>query len=312
MNFEDFKLRYQKKEPEKIANSVSKTPLVSVLVQTYNHSKYIKECLNSILSQEVDFKYEILLGEDNSKDTTREICIEYAEKHPDKIRLFLHQEENKIKVNSIPTGNFNALYNFFKAKGKYIAFCEGDDYWTDPFKLQKQVDFLVQNENFSFCYHKFIEKSTSDEKDFIPLDQPEIDLSMENIINLKYHPQLSTVCFRNIFSQLPEEILKVINVDSFVLSLLGNYGPAKFSGEIAPNIYRRHSGGIWTKNERILKLQLKANTFKNLLEYYRNEQKIDAARAIAVYLRNINRSLFILYLKKKNIISAMKLTPGIF
>ncbi len=312
MDFDYFKNKYQHKTVEHFPHKIPSNILVSVLVQTYNHEKFIEQCLDSILNQKTDFPFEILLGEDCSSDNTRKICMNFAEKFPEKIRLFLHHPENKIKVDSIITGNFNALYNFFKTKGKYIAFCEGDDYWTDPFKLQRQVDFLVQNENFSFCYHKYIEKSTSDEKDFIPLDQPEIDLSMENIINLKYHPQLSTVCFRNIFSQIPEEIIKVINVDSFVLSLLGNYGPAKFIGDIAPNIYRRHSGGIWTKNERILKLKLKTITFKNLLEYYRNEKKIDAARAIAIYLRNINRSLFILHLKKKNIISAMKLTPGIF
>ncbi|MUP46840.1 glycosyltransferase [Gramella sp. BOM4] len=312
IDFHEFKKRYEKAEVEHYPTSVSKKPMVSVLVQTYNHEKFIEQCLESILSQKTNFNFEIILGEDESSDNTRSICLEYAKKFPESIRLLLHRKKNKIRVNGITTGNFNAIYNLFTSKGKYIAFCEGDDFWTDPFKLQKQVDFLGQNDNFSFCYHKFTEKSTSDNKDFILLDQPDIDLCMENLINLKYHPQLSTVCFRNIFSQLPEEILNVINVDSFILSLLGNYGPAKFLGDISPSIYHRHSGGIWTKNEQILKLQLKAITFKNLQKYYRNEQKIGAARAFGIYLRNINRSLFVLYLKKKNIISAMKLTPGIF
>ena len=312
MDFRQFQESYQKSPVEHYKHSKANDILVSVLVQTYNHEKYIAECLDSIIKQETSFNFEIIVGEDDSTDKTRSICFDYASKYPERIRLILHSAENKIKVNGIGTGNFNAIYNFYTAKGKYIAFCEGDDFWTDPFKLQKQVDFLAQNENFSFCYHQFIEKPTFDVMDFIPLDQPKFDLSSEDIINLKSHPQLSTVCFRKIFPQLPEEILKVINVDSFILSLLGNYGPAKFLGEITPNMYRRHSGGIWTKNERVLQLQLKANTFKNLLEYYRSEQKTEAARGIDRYLRNINRSLFILYIKRKNIYSALKLTRDIF
>lgn len=290
MNFEDFKLRYQKKEPEKLANSVSKTPLVSVLVQTYNHSKYIKECLNSILSQEVNFKYEILLGEDNSKDATREICIEYAEKHPDKIRLFLHQDENKIKVDSIPTGNFNALYNFFKAKGKYIAFCEGDDYWTDQHKLQSQVDILNANPDFILSFHQFDEKyeSRNGHENQISLDQPSKDLSKDELSELIYHPLLSTVCFRNCLRDLPEEMIEVINVDSFLLSLLGTFGKAKFQPNIRASIYRRHPGGVWSGKSKKLEYKLKILTFRKIKEYYSNNGgSIKVQKSIKMKLKSL-------------------------
>ena len=80
----------------------------------------------------------------------REICIEYAQKYPEKIRLFLHHPSNKIKVLDIITGNFNGFYNFYNTRGNYIAFCEGDDYWTDPLKLQKQVDYLKKILNLCF------------------------------------------------------------------------------------------------------------------------------------------------------------------
>src|SRR5690606_4409195 len=113
-------------------------PVVSVCVQTYQHAPYIRECLDSILMQKTDFPFEILLGEDESSDGTREICIEYAEKFPDKIKLFLHRRENNIQIFGYPTGRFNFLTNLYSSNGKYIAICEGDDYWTDSDKLQKQ------------------------------------------------------------------------------------------------------------------------------------------------------------------------------
>lgn len=312
MNFEDFKRKYQKTEVEHYPNSVPKKVMVSVLVPTYNHEKVLKQCLDSILSQETNFNYEVILGEDESSDNTRSICLEYAKKYPNKIRLILHRQENKIMVNGITTGNFNAFYNLYSVNGKFVAFCDGDDYWSDPLKIQKQVSFLLEKEEYSFCYHKFIEKPTINEKNHIDLEQPDFDLLEEHIINLKYHPLLSTVCFRNIFSQLPEEMLKVLNVDSFVLSLLGNYGPAKFLGNITPNIYRRHSGGIWTKNEKILKLKIKSNTIRKLLNYYQTKEKKETIKAFKIYSRNINRSLFISYIKQYKFDAALKLIPKIF
>ena len=142
MDFQNFKKKYQKIKPEEVVNTTASEPLVSICVQTYQHVDFIKDCLDGILKQETSFPFEILLGEDASTDGTREICLEYAEKYPDKIRLFLHHRENNIKINGKPTGRFIFLYNMFSARGKYIALCEGDDYWTDPLKLQKQVGFL--------------------------------------------------------------------------------------------------------------------------------------------------------------------------
>ncbi len=148
MDFEDFKEKYRKVEPVENVHSVSSVPLVSVCVQTYQHAGFIKGCLDGILMQKTDFPFEVLIGEDGSTDGTREICIEYAEEYPDKIRLFLHHRESNIHIGGRPTGRFNFLYNLFSANGKYIALLDGDDYWTDPLKLQRQVDFLEANPDF--------------------------------------------------------------------------------------------------------------------------------------------------------------------
>ncbi|MCP4440182.1 MAG: glycosyltransferase [Aureispira sp.] len=149
---EDNTLEIKRKVEEYQLNS-SPTPLVSIVTVTYKQERYIRECLDSLLAQETNFDFEILLGEDNSPDSTRQICMEYAEKYPDKIRLFLHHRENVISIDGVPTGRFNFIYNLTQARGKYIAVCEGDDYWTDPLKLQKQVDFLESHPKYTICVH---------------------------------------------------------------------------------------------------------------------------------------------------------------
>ncbi len=155
MDFKEFKQKYEHKKVEEQPNQVPAQPVVSVCVVTYQHKPYIKQCLDGILMQKTDIPFEILLGEDASTDGTREICLEYAAKYPDKIRLFLHHRENNIKIGGNPSGRFNFLYNSFVARGKYIALCEGDDYWIDPLKLQKQVDFLEENKDCSIVFTDF-------------------------------------------------------------------------------------------------------------------------------------------------------------
>ena len=136
----------------KIVNSI--TPVVSVTVATYQHVNFIKECLDGILMQQTNFPYEIILGEDGSTDGTQDICKEYAEKYPDKIRLFIRDRKLSQFVKSDgKIARFNSKWNKMSARGKYIAICEGDDYWIDPYKLQKQVDFLEGNEDVSMCFH---------------------------------------------------------------------------------------------------------------------------------------------------------------
>lgn len=127
-------------------NKLPEKPVVTVQMATYNHDKYIRQALDGVLMQKVNFTYEILIKEDKSMDTTREIVLEYQKKHPEKFRVWLAKE------NLYQQGIKIALMRY--AKGKYIAKLEGDDYWTDPLKLQKQVDFLEENEEYSLCYHR--------------------------------------------------------------------------------------------------------------------------------------------------------------
>ena len=123
------------------------SPLLSVVTLTYNHEPYIAQCIEGVLAQKTSFPIEYIIADDCSTDGTRAICEEYAKNNPDIIRLI----SSSANVGAVE----NEQRAFLAAKGKYIATCEGDDYWTDPLKLQKQVDFLESHPEYSVCFHRF-------------------------------------------------------------------------------------------------------------------------------------------------------------
>lgn len=122
-------------------------PLVSIVCITYNHEPYLRKALDGFLMQETSFPVEIVLAEDCSTDGTRLICEEYATKYPDRIN-YIWSETNVGPVA-------NEKRAFAAARGRYIATCEGDDYWTDPLKLQRQVDFLDSHSDYTACFHRY-------------------------------------------------------------------------------------------------------------------------------------------------------------
>lgn len=129
-------------------------PLVSICTLAYNHEKYIKQCLEGFLMQQTSFDFEIIIHDDCSTDDTIKIIDSYEKKHPNIIKR-IYQKENQYSKGVKPIFK----YVFPKAQGKYIALCEGDDYWTDPLKLQKQVDFLDANPDYVMCTHVTEEKN---------------------------------------------------------------------------------------------------------------------------------------------------------
>ncbi|WP_183308060.1 glycosyltransferase family 2 protein [Dysgonomonas hofstadii] len=128
----------------------SETPVVSICCLTYNHERFIRQCLDGFLMQKTSFPFEILIHDDASTDSTASVIREYEERYPGIIKP-IYQKENQYKkgIANTPT------YQFPRVRGKYIAFCEGDDYWIDEYKLQKQVDFLESHPDYSLCSHRF-------------------------------------------------------------------------------------------------------------------------------------------------------------
>lgn len=134
-----------------------KDPKLSVILITYNHEKYIEKALDSVLSQVTDFPFEIVIGDDCSPDDTKNIIKEYRDKYPDIIRI-VHREKNTGR----PT--LNVYETTMKCRGDYLAYLEGDDYWTDSDKLQKQMDFLNEHPEYIACTHshKMIDDNGND------------------------------------------------------------------------------------------------------------------------------------------------------
>lgn len=134
--------------------------LVSVCCITYNHAPYIRQCLDGFIMQKTNFKFEILIHDDASTDGTADIIREYEAKYPNILKP-IYQTENQYSKGK----NISATYNWPRAVGKYVAMCEGDDYWTDPLKLQKQVDFMEAHLECAVCFHPVMvhDQRTGDE-----------------------------------------------------------------------------------------------------------------------------------------------------
>ncbi len=125
------------------------TPLVSICCLVYNHEPFLRECFEGFVMQKTTFPIEVLVHDDASTDHSADIIREYTEKYPDIFKPY-YQRENQYSQGK---GFIGININFERAQGKYIAMCEGDDYWTDPLKLQKQVDFLESHVNYFLCFH---------------------------------------------------------------------------------------------------------------------------------------------------------------
>lgn len=179
-------------------------PMVSICCLTYNHSAFISECLDGFLGQKTSFPFEILIHDDASTDGTQEIIKDYSEQYKDVI-FPLFEKENQFSKYS---GNMDVIFNYSRAKGKYIAYCEGDDYWTDPLKLQKQVDFLESHPEYSVCFHrcsKLLTQTNEFVEDncacFFGNGEDGVDLTMDMFFNSWITQPLSMVFRRSSFDE---------------------------------------------------------------------------------------------------------------
>lgn len=211
------------------------SPVVSICCITYNQEQYINECIEGFLLQKTSFPIEILIHDDASMDNTGRIIKEYKEKYPDLITIIC-QTENKYSKGI----RVIKEYLFPIAKGKYIALCEGDDYWTDPYKLQKQVDFMEQHPNFSMCSHasQILMCGHFDESN-IGISE----LTTETLISEDWGLMTASLLFRKDKLETPEWYGQVKNGDyalQLLLSLKGKIG-------YLPDdmcVYRQHLGGV--------------------------------------------------------------------
>lgn len=227
-----------------------KKPLISVCVITYNHRDYIRECLDAILTQKLNVPWQLVVADDCSTDGTREILKEYQQKYPDLIHLILQ------KKNVGPEANWLDLIAY--PKTKYLLYAEGDDYFTDSTKLQRQIDFLETHPDFAMCFHpvKVIYQDGSQPEGLFPTAEQRFhkrvltidDLLMSNFI------QTNSVLYRWQFvhKDIKDVYPRGIAPGDWYLHLLhAQAGKIGFIDR-AMAVYRRHAGGIWWDSDKNL------------------------------------------------------------
>jgi len=249
--------------------------IISVSCITFNHVNYIRDAIEGFLMQKTTFPFEILIHDDASNDGTAEIIREYEKKYPNLI-FAIYQTENQYSkgVRAI-----SAKFNYPRARGKYFALCEGDDHWTDPLKLQKQVDFLEANPEYVVSYHDAIavdEKGNSIAQSVIP-DRFKRDFSQEDLILKNAFIMTLTAVCRNILLENSPERAMVINGDTFLFSILGLHGKGKYHSDIKPAVHRVHPGGIWSMKPQEYKIESQLKTIFCMYSYYNRIGKLEYA-----------------------------------
>lgn len=245
----------------------------SICIITYNHDQFITETLESVLMQETDFPIEIIIGEDNSTDQTRSICEEYANKYPEIIRLLP------------PEVNLGMMQNFLRTyracAGEFIAFIEGDDFWNDPKKLQKQTDFLQANPDFSICFHnvilKFSRKNEQQEKPFHNNLHQDI-FETEDLLQQWFIPSGAVVFRKYTDFIFPDWFAESKSGDIPFLLLMSLKGKIKYIDQIM-GVYRIHDKGISTTHNGYDKIIAMIFIYENFNIYtkQRHSEKIKEA-----------------------------------
>ncbi len=263
---------------------------VTIASITYNHESYIEDALKGWLAQETVFEFEILVFDDGSTDHTCDIVRKYMDSHPN-IRL-------------ISTGHIGGVANFIRSlresRGKYVALCEGDDFWIDPHKLQKQYDFLESHPDFSACFtNSYILDTVTGEK-IIAKTKIWDEATTEGLLqhrdddNIQMSPgHTSTYFYRNQYLQsYPKWWYGTVLGDFSIYMLMSKYGKAKFINDIT-SVYRRHPGGLSSKNYSFVKnTRERIYTYKHVNRDFRYKYYKIINPIIADYYFSLGKRLY--------------------
>lgn len=245
------------------------SPRVSVWILTYNQKGLIEAALNSVLEQEIDEPWEIVVGDDGSTDGTRELIREWQERHPQRIRLVLAKRN---LWNALPgyRGTLLATAAFYACRGNYVAMLEGDDFWTDSGKLRKQVAFLEKHSGCSGCFHRteIVDYSGASLRPF-PLTQIKPFYSLEDVIRAMPAHTSSLMLRREAIENLPAWYQTQGAGDWTLQIAAAEMGELGFIDETM-SAYRVHDGGSWTKGNdpEAPPPEADVGRLHHILEYY--------------------------------------------
>jgi len=234
--------------------------MVSICCTTYNHQDFIEDALKGFVMQKTNFDYEVIVHDDASTDLTAEIVRRYEKEYPNLIRP-IYQKENKYsqKIPITPT------YVLPEVRGKYIALCEGDDFWIDEKKLQLQIDYMELNSNCVLCCHAHkridIYKNTLEVKRIFKYDS---DISTEDCLSTQKFPQLCTYVYRKaIFYKMPGFFVSTPVGDVTLLAYCAINGNVHYIDRVM-SCYRVRVPGSWTS---------RFSNNKTMREDHRNSMK---------------------------------------
>ncbi|MBT2786014.1 MULTISPECIES: glycosyltransferase [unclassified Halomonas] len=275
--------------------------VVTVLCPTYNHGPYIEDALKGFVSQKTNFPFEVIVIDDASTDDAQEIISRYASEYPELIRPVF----NEVNLRSSRKGMAVDLKKM--ARGKYIAYCEGDDYWVDENQLQLQFDFMESNSDYSVCYHNAFVFSGNDivRRSKLP-DIEKRDFSQDDLLlnNCFLLTQTRFIRKEDHFSPRGPEARRISNGDNLLISRLGLLGKGKYLANIKPAAYRLHEQSTWSSKKSLDKMLMLSNSLnwigvfheregrKKVAAYYYGKSK---ATANGSYFenRNVSKSFLI-------------------
>ena len=277
-------------------------PLVSICCITYNQVQYIRQCIEGLLMQKTSFSFEIIINDDSSTDGTTELIKEYEHQYPHLITPIYHAENEYSKG---VRGMF-ATYCFPKARGKYIALCEGDDYWTDPMKLQHQVDFMESHPDYSLCFHNAIvlnERLEVKERiqSFCHLNHSQT-ISTEHIISEWCIPTASILFRRESFEKF--ELPRLFSGDYTLELALASVGKVYYIDRYM-SVYRLNNGGVSSK----ISVEKWATQLFALLEWFDNLTSHQYHNEIELRIREVKKNTRYITLKDKSMLLPMICMP---
>jgi glycosyltransferase involved in cell wall biosynthesis len=272
-NLDINKIQKQQQEYLSIEKGINKIqPQVSIFITAYQHVRYIAECLESILMQKISFPLEIVIGEDGSIDGTQDICMKYALLLPDKIRLFLRDRKQTAIYDE--KGRFvksiNGILTSLACRGQYIAICEGDDYWTDPHKLQKEFDFLESNQGYGLV-HTNLDVYYEETNSFKRTIHSDNDSKLQGSIfeNLLIENPIATLTTMFRTEYLKRIILDQMNrfkmSDLFLWLEIAKHSKIGYINDVTA-VYRVHPSSVSQHNDNAGRIEFQSSAFD--LKYY--------------------------------------------
>lgn len=235
-------------------------PVVSVLILTYNHVSFIAQAMDGALMQKAGFHYEIIAGDDHSTDGTTEILLDYQKRHPDKIRVLL-ATTNLGQFTGNGRLNFIRLLN--ACRGQYIALLDGDDYWTDSAKLQRQADLMVSQPDVTLCgHHAMVLPQDGDVEPYVlPGKGRPSTFTLADVVKWNWMPTCTLMIRREIAGSLPEWFLRPALADWPLQVYAATRGKVAFL-DLVMGCYRLHPGGYWSNVQKVREMD-------HFLEFYK-------------------------------------------